>query len=135
MAKYLTHTIMTRSLNLLRATLPLDTGNLRYNATTGIYFYSGFSLIISGDKAPYFEYLDGTGRSDQYQSKRGFEEESFAPVYSYIKSQFQGKFAGGRFLKTKDLMTYNSDLHRAVETVSGMNLSARQSVAERYGGR
>jgi hypothetical protein len=134
MAKYLTHTIMTRSLNLLRATLPLDTGNLRYNATTGVYFYSGFSLSVNGEKAPYFVYLDGTGKSDQYDSPKGFEDESFLPVYNYIKTQLKGKFAGGR-LKVKGLMVYTSDLHRAVETVSGMNLSARQSVAERYGGR
>lgn len=134
MAKYLTHTIMTRSLGLLRATLPLDTGNLRYNATTGIYFYSGFSLTVDGSKAPYFIYLDGTGRSDQYPSKKGFQDESFASVYNYIKTTLNGKFAGGRYIIQRDLMNYSSDLNRTVQTVSGMNLSAREAVAAKYGG-
>jgi len=134
MGKYLNYKVMSRSLGLFRSTLPLDTGNLRYNATTSTYFTTGFSLTISGDKAPYFEYLDGTGRSDQYQSKRGFEEESFAPIFNYLKNELQGKFAGGRFLKQQDVMKYTSDLQRTVETVSGMNLSARESTAARYGG-
>jgi hypothetical protein len=134
MGKYLSHTTMNRALGLFRSTLPLDTGNLRYNATTSTYFTTGFSLTINGEKAPYFVFLDGTGKSDQYPSVQGFEEESFAPIYNYLKNELQGKFGGGRFLKQNDIMVHTSDLQRTVETVSGMNLSARSAVETRYGG-
>jgi len=130
----ITHAIMNRALMLFRGTLPIDTGNLRYNATYGTYFNSGFALVIDGEKAPYFEYLDGTGRSLQYRSPRGFEQESFAPVFGFLKTELNGVFGGGRFIKEKDVLKYTSDLHRTVETMSSINLSARDKVAGRYRG-
>jgi hypothetical protein len=130
----ISHGIMNRALMLFRGTLPIDTGNLRYNATYGTYFNSGFALIIDGEKAPYFEYLDGTGKSDQYANLNGFQDESFAPVFGFLKTELKGVFGGGRFIKEKDVLKYTSDLHRTVETMSSMNLSARDRVAGRYRG-
>ena len=130
----ITHGLMNRALTLFRSTLPIDTGNLRYNASFGTYFNSGFALVIDGEKAPYFEYLDGTGRSDQYASLKGFQDESFAPVFGFLKTELNGVFGGGRFIKEKDVLKYTSDLHRTVETMSSMNLSARDRVAGRYRG-
>jgi hypothetical protein len=129
----ITHDIYYRSLLLFRGTLPIDTGNLRYNASYGTYFNSGFSLLIDGDKAPYFEKLDGTGHSKQYPSPKGFEDETFAPVFAFLLDKLQGKFAGGRFIKQKDLMVYSPNLHQRVETLSASN-SAREQLASQIRG-
>ena len=132
MGNYLNSTLFHKSLRILQASLPIDTGNLRYNATTGFYYNNGFNLTIDGEKAPYFAYLDGTNRSAQYDSKMGFEFLSFTPVYRFLQNELQGQFGGNRFL-AKTEVNYGSAMKTFLESRTE-NLEAREAVAARYGG-
>lgn len=128
MPKRITPTMMHRSLTLLRASLPIDTGNLRYNATKPGYTYNGFTLWTGGETAPYFATLDGTGRSAQYQGT--FEQLSFTPVFRYLEKALGGKFGSGRYLQKHGVMKYTSRLNDKVEAQMAMNTGARGTVLE-----
>jgi hypothetical protein len=132
MANRITPTMMHRSLTLLRASLPIDTGNLRYNATKPGYTYNGFTLRTGGDTAPYFATLDGTGRSAQYQGS--FEELSFTPVFRYLETALKGQFGGGRFLQQYGVQKYTSRLNDKVEAQRAVNVVERANLAERMRG-
>lgn len=130
MGKHITPTMVQRSLVLLRASLPIDTGNLRFNATKSSYFLNGFYLYVSGMDAPYFELLDGTGRSQQYIGN--FNDLSFTPVFRYLENEMGGKFAGGRFLQQKNVLEYTSKMNKVINQQQVSNLSARDTVARRF---
>ena len=132
MGNYLNSTLFHKSLRILQASLPIDTGNLRYNATTGFYYNNGFNLTVDGDKAPYFATLDGTGRSEQYKHKEGFRKLSVAPVARFLRSELRGKISGTDSLGRTNI-SYGSAMKTFLESRTE-NLEARQAVADKYGG-
>jgi hypothetical protein len=129
MGNYLNSTLFHKSLRILQASLPIDTGNLRYNATTGFYYNNGFNLSTGGDKAPYFEILQEKESSKYYKS---FERSNFTPVYRFLQNELQGQFGGGRFLKQMS-PNYGTAMKTFLESRTE-NLEAREAVAARYGG-
>lgn len=129
MGNYLNSTLFHKSLRIFQASMPIDTGNLRYNATTGYYYNNGFNLTTGGDKAPYFEILQTWDKSPY---KGNFERVHFTPVYRFLQKELQGQFGGGRFLKQMDV-NYQTELKTFLSS-KNENLEAREQLAARYGG-
>jgi hypothetical protein len=129
MGKHLDSTLFLKSLRVLQSSLPIDTGNLRYNATKGYYYNNGFQLTTGGDLAPYYEFLQDESK---YGRKYSFEPRSFTPVYRFLQGELQGMFGGGRFLKNMNI-TFQSELKTFLSSKNEY-LEAREQVASRYGG-
>lgn len=129
MGNYLNSTIFHKSLRIFQSSMPIDTGNLRYNATTGFYFNNGFHLTTGGDKAPYFDILQTWDKSPY---KGNFERVNFTPVYRFLESELKGQFGGGRFLKKMDV-NYGTEMKTFLQSRTE-NLEARSAVATKYGG-
>jgi len=137
MGKYVTYNLGLRCKTLVQGTLPMDTGNLRYNATK--LFYSGisFEINVGGEEAPYFEWLQdyptyfNSDKPNPYY--KSFERKNFAPVFNYLKTQLNGRFAGGRFLVQRTL-TYR-DVLGDVEKRESENTLRRQQVFNKFNSR
>ena len=128
---YITDTMIIRAHTLLRATLPIDTGNLRYNATTRQRTANGFKFDVGGEKAPYFEFLQDLPKSKYYNS---FERRNFTPVFRYLETTLKGQFGGGRFLQKNSVKTYSVQMARDQFREEFENTEPRNAVAQRYGG-
>ena len=77
MGKYVTPQMNFKVLNVVRRTLPMDTGNLRYNATKSSYYGDSIYLTIGGMEADYFEYLEeGTSTHGKH---KGIMKKSVFP--------------------------------------------------------
>lgn len=118
-----------QSYTIAKSTLPIDTGNLRFNATKFTRGSNYFKIYIDGDVAPYFEHLDGTGHSQQY--KGDFETLTFTPVFNYLKDSLKGRFASGRNL-SKLRVSYEYEALLKDRITREMNLTRRQEVFEKY---
>jgi hypothetical protein len=129
--KYITQVMVIRSHTLLKATLPMDTGNLRYNGTRRIAHHNGFELQVGGTYAPYFEHLQTKTWSKYYNT---FENKNFTPVFRYLENALKGQFGGGRFLQKRGVKRINSQIERDQFRMEFENTDARNAVAERYGG-
>ncbi len=129
MGKHINTTLFHKSLRILQSSLPIDTGNLRYNATTGYYYNNAFNLETGGDKAPYYEHLQ---KEHLHGKKYNFESRSFTPVYRFLQNELQGKFGGFRFLKEMEV-NYSAELKTFLSS-KNENLEAREQLASRYGG-
>ena len=131
-----------RCVNLVRASLPMDTGNLRFNGTRYGYNNHYFHIDVGGEIAPYFEFLQ---TKIFFENKFGpsevknpyynnFEDTTFAPVYNYLKFALKGQFGGGRYL-VKDTMT-TRQAENIVARTRDSNLLRREQVYDYYtGGR
>jgi hypothetical protein len=131
MAKYITDTMIIRAHTLLRSSLPMDTGNLRYNATTRTKLGSGFEFNVGGERAPYFEILQDKSWSKHYNT---FEKVNFTPVFRYLETSLKGQFAGGRFLQKNGVKVYSAQMARQQFRLEFENTGARNLVASKYGG-
>lgn len=131
MANYVTPIMVIRSHTLLKASLPMDTGNLRYNGTTRAMYSNGFQLEVGGHNAPYFEYLQDKTWSKYYNT---FENKNFTPVFRYLERALQGSFGGGRFLQRKGVKRLNANIERNQFRLEFENTEARNAVASKYGG-
>ena len=129
MGTYLNSTLFHKSLRIFQASMPIDTGNLRYNATTGYYYNNGFNLTTGGDKAPYFDILQTWDKSPY---KGNFERVHFTPVYRFLQEELRGQFGGGRFLKQMNV-NYQTELKTFLSS-KNENLEARNQLAAKYGG-
>jgi hypothetical protein len=129
MGTYLNSTLFHQSLRIFQASMPIDTGNLRYNATTGYYYNNGFNLTTGGDKAPYFDILQTWDKSPY---KGNFERVHFTPVYRFLQEELRGQFGGGRFLKQMNV-NYQTELKTFLSS-KNENLEARNQLAAKYGG-
>ena len=129
-----------KSVNLARASLPMDTGNLRFNGTKYGYSNRYFHIDIGGEAAPYFEHLQ---EKEYFWNKGGptdvknpyyknFEKRTFAPVYNYLKFALKGKFGGGRFLVQKTMSAKQAQT--VVERTIDANLLRREQVYNMYSG-
>jgi hypothetical protein len=130
MGKYITPTMIIRSHILLRASLPMDTGNLRYNGTTRGMYPGGFKLEVGGHRAPYFEFLQDRTWSKYYNT---FENKNFTPVFRYLETALHGEFGGGRFLQKKGVKKITPKVEREQFRLEFENTEARDAVASRYG--
>ena len=131
MGKYITPMMAIRSHTLLKASLPMDTGNLRYNGTTRAMQGSGFILEVGGHRAPYFEYLQDRTWSKYYDS---FENKNFTPVFRYLERALHGSFGGNRFLQKKGVKRLTAKVERDQFRLEFENTEARDAVATKYGG-
>jgi hypothetical protein len=140
MGTYLNSTLFHKSLRIFQASMPIDTGNLRYNATTGYYYNNGFNLETGGDKAPYFDILQtfpnmknkyGTSKKKNVHFN-SFERVHFTPVYRFIQNELKGQFGGNRFLQQVN-PSYGTALKTFLESRTE-GLEAREAVAAKYGG-
>jgi hypothetical protein len=132
MGTYLNSTLFHQSLRIFQASMPIDTGNLRYNATTGYYYNNGFNLETGGDKAPYFHILQTWDKSP-YQNN--FKDVHFTPVYRFLQKELTGKnskYTGYLFLKQMDV-NYQTELKTFLSS-KNENLEARNQLAAKYGG-
>ena len=127
MGKYLNTTIFHKSLRIFQASLPIDTGNLRYNATTGFYYNNGFHLTTGGDKAPYFDILQTWDKSPY---KGNFESAYFTPVARFLEAELNGKFGGYRFI-SKMSVNYGTAMKTFLESRTE-NLEAREELASQF---
>ena len=128
--KYITDTMIIRAHTLLRATLPIDTGNLRYNATTRTKLPNGFEFDVGGNKAPYFEIIQTRSWSVHYQT---FENVNFTPVFRYLETALHGQSKGSRFLQKNGVKVYSTQMARQQFRLEFENTAARDRVASRYG--
>lgn len=129
--KYITDTMIIRAHTLLRATLPIDTGNLRYNATTRTKLPNGFEFNVGGSKAPYFEIIQTRSWSKHYNT---FERVNFTPVFRYLETAIGGQFGGGRFLQKNGVKVYSAQMARQQFRLEFENTAARDILAAKYGG-
>jgi hypothetical protein len=117
--------------NLVRATLPMDTGNLRFNGTKMYYMTDLFYITVGGYKAPYFEFLQN---EEKYGKKYNFERRNFAPVYNYLKFALKGKSGGFRYLVQNTMSARQAE--NIVERTIDVNVVQREKVLLSYtGGR
>jgi hypothetical protein len=132
MGKYLDSTLFHKSLRIFQASMPIDTGNLRYNATTGFYYNNGFHLETGGDKAPYFDILQAWDKSPY---KGNFKNAHFTPVYRFLQKELTGKNSkstGYLFLNQIEV-NYQNELKTFLSS-KNENLEAREQLAAKYGG-
>lgn len=129
-----------KCLNLARASLPMDTGNLRFNGVKFGYIPSNFHIDIGGYNAPYFEFLqDKQFFENQFGPSKvenphynNFTNQTFAPVYNYLKFALKGEFGGGRFFVTKTMSAKQADA--VVGRTIDANLLQREAVYNKYSG-
>lgn len=129
--KHITNAMIINSHTLLRATLPMDTGNLRYNATTRTKFPNGFQLDVGGSKAPYFEIIQTRTWSKHYNT---FHDVNFTPVFRFLETALKGQFGGGRYLQKNGVKVYSAQMARQQFRLEFENTAARDTVAAKYGG-
>ena len=131
-----------KCVNLVRASLPMDTGNLRFNGVKYGWSPSYLHIDVGGYSAPYFEFLQD---KEFFENKYGpskvknpyynnFRNQPFAPVFNYLKFAIKGEFGGGRFLIQKTMSARQAQ--NIVERTVDANLLQREAVYNKYtGGR
>jgi hypothetical protein len=131
-----------KCVNLVRASLPMDTGNLRFNGVSYGYTKNYLEINVGGYRAPYFEFLqDKKFFENQYGISKvenpyynNFTDKTFAPVFNYLKFALNGEFGGGRFLIQKTMSARQAQT--IVERTQNVNLLQRAEVYYNYmGGR
>jgi len=133
------HTI--KCMNLVQASLPMDTGNLRFVGTRDTYSPPFYTISVGGDAAPYFEFLQTKtffenkyGKSDKENPYyNNFEDVTFTPVFNYLKFALRGQFGGGRYLigKTMSAQQAKDIVNRSVER---LDMGRLTQVYNKYSG-
>lgn len=90
--------IRVGAVDLLRRNLPIDTGNLRHNATQMVKTIDGFEMYIDGTKADYFEYLEENPESKYY---RDLEEVIVPRIVAYLSRRLNSNYRNPLYLEQR----------------------------------
>lgn len=88
--------IINGAVNVLRFQTPIDTGNMRYNATYAKYLGDGvWEIVVDESIAPYVPYTNEPWISEKWNGKKnpneGWFDRASALVATYIAGRLQGQ--------------------------------------------
>jgi len=106
-------------LTYVRSSLPIDTGNLRFNGTKEIGSRHRFSILVGGNEADYFEILEESVNSDYYGD---FEHKTVPQVVKLLERMVNKK----GYRKDFALLSREKELDSNVDAIEKDNFVSIQ---------